>query len=129
MKRLFAIALLLSAAAVTSGCAVMAVQAINEIDNVISKLSQGDCELVRVLHGKEVCREEPDAAMARMENENVYCYRRLGSVDCYSRRDPLDEPIDKQVKPKPAVVKKAAPAMNDETPKDGKSIETSQAGL
>jgi hypothetical protein len=125
VKRLFAIALLLTVAVAASGCTVMAVKMMDEVDKAISKIAQSDCELVRVFHGKDVCLEKPEIAATKVGD--VYCYRRLGSVDCYSRRDPEDQPIDKQVKPKP-LEQQTTPAMKDDAPTDGAAFKTSQAG-
>lgn len=71
------------------GCTIAAVKAMDEVDKAISKFAQADCELVRLAHGTDVCRAPEPAAAP----EPVYCYRRLGGVDCYARRDPMDRPI------------------------------------
>jgi hypothetical protein len=63
-------------------------EALDRVDEAVSKLAQSDCELVRVFHGESVCHEPTETAQPE-----VYCYRRLGAVDCYAARDPIDEPI------------------------------------
>lgn len=109
----------------SSGCAVMAVRVMDEVDKTISKLAQSDCELVRALHGKEVCYDRKAIEAMQAERDKAYCYRRLGGVDCYERRDPEDRPIDKQVDPKPLANEKA-PVTH--SPSDVEPFETSEAG-
>lgn len=74
-------------ASIASGCTFVAVEAMDRVDNAVSKFVQADCELVRVAHGDPICKK-PDRVV-----QNVYCYKRLGGVDCYEARDPIDEPI------------------------------------
>lgn len=105
---------------------VMAVRVMDEVDKTISKFAQSDCELVRAFHGKKVCFDQKRAAALQAEREKVYCYRRLGTVDCYAKSDPADRPIDKQVKPKP-LAREKAPVWHDTEPKEGEPLEMSQA--
>ena len=101
VKKLIAIGSILIAAASAGGCTVAAVKAMDGGDKAISKLAQADCELVRVFHGKEICVEKVAQATALLSGQPVYCYRRLGSVDCYIERDPRDKPINREVTAKP----------------------------
>ena len=94
-------AVLLAAMAVNSaGCTAFVMKfappahdAVDEVDATVSKLSQSDCQLVRVIHGMDVCRGDgPDVVLPA-----AYCYRTLGGVDCYDRADPIDRPILRRV--------------------------------
>ena len=82
-------ALLAVVALSAGGCAAIAVKLVNEVDATVSKLVQSDCELIRVVHGLNICRSEGGHAVLPA----AYCYRTLGGVDCYDRADPRDSPI------------------------------------
>ncbi len=85
--------ILLAAVAVYSaGCTAVAVKLVDEVDATVSKLSQSDCQLVRIIHGMDVCRSDGSDAVLPA----AYCYRTLGGVDCYDRADPADRPIQRQ---------------------------------
>lgn len=85
--------ILLAVVAVNAaGCTAVAVKLVDEVDATVSKLSQSDCELVRVVHGMDVCRSKGSEAVLPA----AYCYRTLGGVDCYDRADPRDRPIQRQ---------------------------------
>lgn len=127
MKRFFAIALLIGVAAAAGGCTVLAVKIMDEVDKAISKVAQSDCELIRVFHGKDVCRERPEAAVVLQQNEGVYCYRRLGGIDCYVDRDPSDQPINREIKPKPLEEKKP-PVAGPASPPADDAFRISEAG-
>jgi len=87
-------AMLLAAVALQgAGCTAVAVKLVDEMDATVSKLSQSDCALVRVIHGMDVCRSSGSQAIL----PSSYCYRTLGGVDCYDRADPGDRPIIRQV--------------------------------
>ncbi|MFP6747547.1 MAG: hypothetical protein VCD66_08140 [Alphaproteobacteria bacterium] len=85
-------ALLAVVALSAGGCAAIAVKLVNEVDATVSKLVQSDCELVRAVHGLDICRSEGGQAVLPA----AYCYRTLGGVDCYDRADPRDSPIIRQ---------------------------------
>jgi len=97
VSRFFAVFLLSCLSLTTQGCTVAAVKAMDEVDRTISKLAQADCELVRLAHGEDVCQSLDMNA----EPDPVYCYRRLGGVDCYARREPADRPIVREQGPQP----------------------------
>ena len=83
-------ALMLVAVAVNAaGCTALAMKLVDEVDATVSKLSQSDCQLVRVVHGMDVCRDNNSNAVLPA----AYCYRTLGGVDCYDRAEPGDRPI------------------------------------
>ncbi|MBC8242591.1 MAG: hypothetical protein H8E30_19275 [Alphaproteobacteria bacterium] len=84
--------LLVTAAANTAGCTAVALKVVDEVDATVSKLSQSDCQLVRMVHGMDVCRSTGSEAILPA----AYCYRTLGGVDCYDRADPGDRPILRQ---------------------------------
>ncbi len=86
-------AVLLAAVALNgAGCTAVAVKLVDEVDATVSKLVQSDCEMVRIVHGMDVCRSEGSQAVM----PSAYCYRTLGGVDCYDRADPADRPITRQ---------------------------------
>lgn len=87
MLRYLFIVIVLLAAAVSSGCTFVALEAIDRVDHAVSKFVQADCELVRIVHAEAICQEPEQVS------QDVYCYRRLGGVDCYGARDPIDQPI------------------------------------
>ncbi|MDA1097384.1 MAG: hypothetical protein O2967_00250 [Proteobacteria bacterium] len=87
------IILLAVVAASSTGCTAVAVRLVDEVDATVSKLSQSDCQLVRIIHGMDVCRSDGSDAVLPA----AYCYRTLGGVDCYDRADPADRPIRRQV--------------------------------
>lgn len=95
MLRLFLLSLALLSALGAGGCTLAAVAVIDQLDVAVSKIAQSDCELVRLAHGVPICSEEET-----QEAPRVFCYRRLGAVDCYRSRNPEDEPI---VSPSPDV--------------------------
>jgi hypothetical protein len=84
--------LLVVMAASSAGCTAVAMKVVDEVDNTVSKLSQSDCQLARVIHGMDVCRNEGADALLPA----AYCYKTLGGVDCYDRADPADRPIQRQ---------------------------------
>lgn len=88
MFRAIATTLLICGCALSGGCTYAAVEAMDRVDEAVSKFAQSDCELIRLVHGEAVCQE----AVAP-EQQEIYCYRRLGGVDCYAARDPIDKPI------------------------------------
>ncbi len=75
-----------------AGCIAVAVKLVDEVDATVSKLSQSDCAMVRVIHGMDVCRNSGSQAVLPA----AYCYRTLGGVDCYDRADPGDRLIIRQ---------------------------------
>lgn len=93
LRNLYVIAAI-AAAGLAGGCTFAAVEAMEQIDHAVSKLAQSDCELIRIAHGLAPCLTDEEAAAPE-----VFCYRRLGGVDCYAARDPFDRPI---VNPRPA---------------------------
>ena len=84
--------LLVSVTLSSAGCTAAAIKMVDEVDATSSKLSQSDCQLVRVIHGMDVCRSEGSQAVLPA----AYCYRTIGGVDCYDRADPRDRPIIRQ---------------------------------
>lgn len=104
--------LLLLAGLFGGGCTMIALEAIDQVDETISKAAQADCEIFRVMHGKDIC-------VARVETpeappQTVFCYRRLGEVDCYSLKDPKDRPIVHKPAPLPATIMPTTPAPDDD---------------
>ncbi len=85
--------LLVAMALSSAGCTAVAMKVVDEVDATVSKLSQSDCQLARVMHGMDVCRSNGSDAVLPV----AYCYRTLGGVDCYDRADPGDRPIQRQV--------------------------------
>jgi len=92
--RTIILALLMAAATTSGGCTVAAVAVLDQLDETVSKVAQADCELIRFVHGMDICRNYVEAiAAGKVPAPNVYCYRRLGKVDCYAAQDPHDRPI------------------------------------
>lgn len=92
--RTLTLALLMAAALTSGGCTVAAVAVMDQLDETVSKVAQADCELIRFVHGMDICRNYAEAiAAGKVPAPNVYCYRRLGKVDCYAAQDPHDRPI------------------------------------
>ncbi|MBT4485975.1 MAG: hypothetical protein HOK30_10415 [Rhodospirillaceae bacterium] len=81
--------LLVAVALNGAGCTAVAVKLVDEVDSTVSKLVQSDCEIIRVIHGMNICRSDGSQAVMPA----AYCYRTLGGVDCYDRADPGDRPI------------------------------------
>ena len=87
----------LSALLLLSACAalvtpVVAVEGLSAVgtgkplsDHVVSYYSGKDCSSVRRNTGRSYCEEEE-----LNPTPNVFCYRTLGRVSCYSRPDPHD---------------------------------------
>lgn len=88
MLRMVTFSMVILGGLLSSGCTLVAFEAMEHVDKAVSKLAQSDCELIRIAHFEPIC-DTPPVAVA----PEVYCYRRLGAVDCYAVRDPLDDPI------------------------------------
>ena len=84
--------LMVTVAANAAGCTAIAIKMVDQMDAAVSKLSQSDCELVRMVHGMDICRSTGSVAILPA----AYCYRTPGGVDCYDRADPGDRPILRQ---------------------------------
>lgn len=97
VRRVTAILFVCAIALAAQGCTRMATKTMAGVDQAISTVAQADCELARIARGDDICREPaPMPAPAP-----VYCYKRLGGVDCYASRDPMDQPIVREAKATP----------------------------
>ncbi|MDP6341969.1 MAG: hypothetical protein QF578_03310 [Alphaproteobacteria bacterium] len=94
MSRWLRFVLVLTLAAPSAGCTAVAVTALKSVDNTVSKLVEQDCQILRVVNGNEICRDETITVVP-----SVYCYRTLGAVDCYDRADPKDRLIEQDTTP------------------------------
>jgi hypothetical protein len=74
------------------GCTKVAGEVMGEVDRTISTIARADCEVMRAVHGGSFC-QDPDLNQVQAP---VYCYRRLGGIDCYDRQIPGDRPILRQ---------------------------------
>jgi hypothetical protein len=95
MRRAFFIAALVMLAAI-SGCSMVptfaAAEGVSTVltkktitDHIVSLASGKNCSTVRVSRGQSYCVEDEINPPT-----NVYCYRTLGSVSCYNKRNPYN---------------------------------------
>ncbi|OUR75290.1 hypothetical protein A9Q83_17830 [Alphaproteobacteria bacterium 46_93_T64] len=68
-----------------TGCTTAAVAV---IDEKISQLTDKECTSVNIMFGEDYCREKKRV----IKQDPVYCYRTLGGVDCYSKKEPYTKP-------------------------------------
>lgn len=68
----------------TSGCTTAAVAV---LDEKVSQMMDQDCTTLNIMLGDSYCREKRKA----IKQEEVYCYRTLGGVDCYDKKTPYTE--------------------------------------
>lgn len=78
-----------------TGCTTAAVAV---IDEKISQMTEKDCTTVNIMLGEDYCRDRDRS----LRQEQVYCYRSLGGVDCYREKNPYD--TDKSPRVQPAAV-------------------------
>lgn len=64
-----------------SGCTTAAVAV---LDEKVSQMMDQDCTTFNIMLGDSYCREKRKA----IKQEEVYCYRTLGGVDCYNKKTP-----------------------------------------
>ncbi len=88
MLRTLMIAVAAMLAMLSGGCTYATIEVMEEVDHAVSKIAQSDCELIRIMHFEPICDTPPPP-----ERPEVFCYKRLGAVDCYAARDPIDKPI------------------------------------
>ncbi len=81
MLRLFTVGLLLALMSLTSGCTTAAVAV---IDEKISQMTEKECTTVNIMLGEDYCRDKK----RHIKQEQVYCYKTLGGIDCYATKDP-----------------------------------------
>ncbi len=72
----------LGLALLLAGCGTAAVAI---VDEKVSKWTASDCSANRFFTGGPYCREAP---VEPGPQPALYCYRTLGTVDCYSQPDP-----------------------------------------
>ena len=82
MKALGVLALV-GLAALVSGCENVMV---NMADNVLSSATGRECSVSRLFREVVLCRPEAPEVAAR--EPTLFCYRTLGTVDCYAEVDP-----------------------------------------
>ncbi|MBL4907747.1 MAG: hypothetical protein JKX94_09880 [Sneathiella sp.] len=81
MVRLFVFGLLTSVLLSTTGCTSAAIAV---IDEKISQMTEMDCTSVNVMLGESYCQDK----LRNLKQEEVYCYKTLGGVDCYRDKNP-----------------------------------------
>ncbi|GLQ05456.1 hypothetical protein [Sneathiella chinensis] len=96
MIRLLSSLLLFTILGVTSGCTTAAVAV---IDEKVSQVMEEDCSTVNVMLGESYCRPR----LKELVQEQVYCYRTLGGVDCYARENPYQTNASPRVRPQEAL--------------------------
>jgi len=74
-------ALVVGALLTLTGCGAAVVAA---LDNAMSGATKSDCAISRVLRAEPLCKAEGPPP----PEENVYCYRTLGIINCYRNEDP-----------------------------------------
>ncbi len=95
MRRVLFIAGLVMLAAI-SGCSVIptfaAAEGVSTVltkktvtDHIVSLARGKDCSTIRVDRGQSYCVEDEINPPV-----NVYCYRTLGSVSCYNKKNPYN---------------------------------------
>ncbi|MEH6403088.1 MAG: hypothetical protein V7750_06930 [Sneathiella sp.] len=90
--RFLIVGFLLSILLGMSGCTTAAVAV---IDEKISQMTDQDCTTVNIMLGESYCRDKDRA----IKQEQVYCYRSLGGVDCYREKNPYDTDKSPRVQP------------------------------
>ena len=88
LKAVLLAALLGGVALQGAGCAAVAVKLVDEVDATVSKLSQSDCALVRVIHGMDVCRNSGSHAVL----PSAYCYRTWAASTATTAPTPVTAP-------------------------------------
>lgn len=86
---------ILAAVLFLSGCGAVVLEGASVMvsdktasDHLVSWFSGKDCSVVRSDKGLEYCVEDQPP----MIKPNVYCYRTLASVSCYTQPDPRRSP-------------------------------------
>jgi len=79
-----------------TGCTTAAVAV---IDEKISQMTDQDCTTVNIMLGENYCRDKNRT----IKQEEVYCYRSLGGVDCYRKENPYDTDKSPRVQPSPVL--------------------------
>jgi len=91
MARILSITFSLLALFSVTGCTGAAVAV---IDEKISQMTEMQCTSVNVMFGEDYCKEKREA----IKQEQVYCYRTLGGVDCYSQKNPYNTEQSERVR-------------------------------
>ena len=73
--KLATVKIMVTVAANAAGCVAIAIKMVDQMDAAVSKLSQSDCELVRVVHDMDICRRTGSVAIL----PTAYCYRALAA--------------------------------------------------
>jgi hypothetical protein len=81
MARILTSLVLLSVMFIATGCTSAAVAV---IDEKVSQMTEKDCTTVNIMLGENYCRDKKLA----IKQDPIYCYRTLGGIDCYARKDP-----------------------------------------
>ncbi len=81
MFRVVGVFILMMAASVLGGCTSAA---IGVIDAKMSQITKQECSSANVLFGDSYCAPKVELA----KQEEIHCYRTLGSVDCYRDENP-----------------------------------------
>lgn len=92
MVRFLVFGLLASVLLSTSGCTTAAVAV---LDEKISQMTEMDCTSLNVIFGEAYCRDKNRS----LKQEEIYCYKTLGGIDCYREENPYKPDDQKRVRP------------------------------
>ncbi|WP_169567322.1 hypothetical protein [Sneathiella limimaris] len=85
MLRVIVCGFLFSVLLSTTGCTSAAVAV---LDEKMSQMTDKECTSVNIMLGEDYCKPKRN----EIKQEQVYCYRTLGGVDCYSEKSPYSTP-------------------------------------
>jgi hypothetical protein len=81
MVRLLVLGFIAASALATTGCTTAAVAV---LDEKVSQMMDQDCTSVNIILGESYCKDK----RLEIKQEQVYCYKSLGGINCYDRKDP-----------------------------------------
>ncbi|MCG8493147.1 MAG: hypothetical protein MI743_16115 [Sneathiellales bacterium] len=76
---------------VLNGCTGAAVAV---IDEKISQMTEMECTSVNMMFGEAYCKDKSK----KVVQEPLYCYKTLGGIDCYSRKNPYETEKSERVR-------------------------------
>ena len=97
MKALRAL-VLVGMAMLASGCETVMV---NLVDNALSSATDRECSVSGMFRGDVLC--QPAAPVITVGEPPLFCYRTLGTVDCYAETDPYKATKGLVNRPRPPI--------------------------
>ena len=88
--------LLFAAALMTSGCSS---DVFKKVDQKVAGLFGESCSFTNLSSGNDFCMTEQEVHV----QPEVYCYRTLGSVNCYAEENPYNTERSERVRKIPAL--------------------------